>query len=354
MLLDLPPELLLKIFQKACLDAGQTGRSLSAVSHSIRDISAEYRYQSLVVEVTRCRTTRLLLRTLLATPDRLRRIRHLYVNRSMLFSVAFDPWFGIDLPARFKKERETGRDIHEILRLAAPHLQTLTLLFNIGARDLVGRGELHLEDIQMPMLRELTLDCPVEHFRRVPHAFAPSLKRLCIPSRLLTQEFGRAAAVQFPHLTVLLIHPLKYLSTEQWRTLRTLMYTMRLHSTLYTHGPDVSDLPVMASRPRRYIIVQPQYAAPRRKGGAVDDRQATLADLLKNCSARAQRFIELPMQLHDPDDVQPSPFATAWKQNWLDSVQGKLGIWAYRKVSAKPPVREFSGCVLVGGSLLFS
>ena len=58
MLLDLPPEILLRVFQLACLDSGRTGRALSAVSRDIRAISGEYRYQSLAVEVTRSRTTR--------------------------------------------------------------------------------------------------------------------------------------------------------------------------------------------------------------------------------------------------------------------------------------------------------
>ena len=335
MLLDLPPELLLRIFQIACLDDGRTGRSLSAFSRAVRDISAEYRYQSLAVEITRCRTTRFLLRTLQATLERLRRVRYLYVNRAMLFSVAFDPWFGIDLPARHKKEKETGRDIHELLRLVAPHLQTLTLIFHVGVKENPERGELHLEDLQMPALQELTLDCPPAHFSRLPHSFAPALRRLCIPSKLLLQEFGRGVANQFPHLATLLILPLKYLSTEQWRTLRILMYTMRLHSTLYTHGPDVSELPVMASHPRRYIIVRPYYSIPKRKGGGVDSRQATLTELLRNCSARARRFVELPMQYEDPDNVQPAPFADVWKENWLASVRGSVGIWYYRKVSPK-------------------
>ena len=341
-LLDLPAEILLRVFQVACLDDGRTGRALSAVSRRIREISAEYRYQSLAVDVLRCRTTRLLLKTLPATPASLRKVRHLYINRGQLFSPQWDPWFGIDLPTRYKKEKETGRDLREIIRLAAPHPQTFMLIFHVGIKDSLEKGDLKLEDVQMPHLRELTIDCPSEQLCRLPPTFAPSLRRLCIPSRLLIPEFGHSLATTFPHLSHLLISPLRYLSSDQWRTLRILMYTMRLHSNHYTHGPDVSQLAVMSSRSRRYISVQPYLSSTAK--AAEDPRQITLMDCLKNCTARAHRFVVLTKHYEEGDDTiaTGNAIAEAWKANWLESVQGKRGLWAYRNVSARSSVRSSS------------
>ena len=337
MLTSLPPEVLLKIFHDACLDDGTTGRSLSSVSRSIRRISAEYRYQSLAVDVLRGRTTRLLLSTLTATPEHLRRIRYLYINRAQHFTNStFDPWFGIDVPAvRYKKEKETGRDLREILRLAAPHVETLTLLFQVGAKESLEKGDLHLEDLHMPRLRELTVDCPAYLLKRVTADFAPVLKRLCIPSRLLTREFGEAFPTRFPHLTRLLILPLRYLTTEQWRTLRVLMFTMGLHSGQYVHGPDVTRLAVMSSTSRRYIIVQP-YLSTRDLRRTANDRHATLTDCLKNCAMRSHRFVVLSTKFEDETAAAAASHAGEWKVNWLESVQGGVGVWDYRNVPRKP------------------
>ncbi|KAF7793236.1 hypothetical protein EIP86_004346 [Pleurotus ostreatoroseus] len=331
MLSMLPTEILLRIFELACLDDGRTGRSLSAVSRAIRAIAAEHRYQSLALEITRIRQTKLLLQTLNSTPEHLRRIRHLYINRSQLHTALSDPWFGVDIPTRYKKEKETGRDVREILRLAAPTLQTLTLIFYVGVKQSLEKGDLHLEDLHMPLLRELTIDCPSAQFRRLSSGFAPSLLRLCLPSKLLIEHFGRTAAETFPKLTHLMLIPATYLTSEQWRCLRSLMYTMRLHSSTYSHGPDVSQLAVMPSRPRRYITVLPYHSAQNAKGG-IDNRQNTLSECLKNCSARSLRFIVLPSKYEQRNRSPEVVHAEEWKQNWLDSVEGKLGIWHYRKI----------------------
>ncbi|KAJ3542279.1 hypothetical protein NM688_g5985 [Phlebia brevispora] len=308
MLSNLPTEILLKIFRFACLDDGRAGRSLSAVSRSIRTISAEFRYQSLALEITRARTTKLLLQTLNATPEHLRRIRHLYIDRSRIHAVLTDPWFGVDMPTRYKKEKETGRDLRELLRLAAPHLQTLTLIFLAGVKQSLEKGDLHLEELQMPMLQELTIDCPMRLFRRISPSFAPSLVRLCIPSRLLIEQFGRSAATTFPRLTQLLILPMKYMTAEQWRCLRSLMYTMRLHSSIYAHGPDVTQLDVLSHRPRRYITVQPYYAANNAKGG-IDSRQHTLAECLKKLFGAVSTFYRAPLRVRTAGRGQGTSFS---------------------------------------------
>lgn len=183
----------------------------------------------------------------------------------------------------------------------------------------------------MPLLRELTIDCPSAQFRRLPAGFAPSLVRLCLPSRLLIEHLGRTVANTFPRLVHLLLLPAMYLTSEQWRCLRSLMYTMRLHSSTYSHGPDVSQLAIMSSRPRRFITVLPYYSAQNAKGG-IDNRQNTLSECLKNCSARSLRFIVLPSRYEERSRAAEVAHAEVWKENWLDSIDGKLGIWHYRKI----------------------
>ncbi|KIM83117.1 hypothetical protein PILCRDRAFT_70053, partial [Piloderma croceum F 1598] len=48
-----PLEICFQIFAFACTDGGYTGRSLSAVSRYIRDISSSYKFQSVALHHTR-------------------------------------------------------------------------------------------------------------------------------------------------------------------------------------------------------------------------------------------------------------------------------------------------------------
>ena len=73
----LPPEIWEQISSFACIDSGQTGRSLSLVSRYIRDVSKLSQYQS--VSLTRSKHILKFRQTLFHAPLKARRIKYLYV-----------------------------------------------------------------------------------------------------------------------------------------------------------------------------------------------------------------------------------------------------------------------------------
>ncbi|PSS31069.1 hypothetical protein PHLCEN_2v2401 [Hermanssonia centrifuga] len=323
MLMNTPPELWMRICEYACVDDGQTGRSLSAASSFLRSVSAEYRYRSLAMEACRSRTTRRLLQTLKATPERDRRIHHLYINRPRT-STVWHPWFDVEIPnpgARYKREKETGKDLCELLQMVAPHIRTLTIIFDVTIMDSLKKGGLHLELLHMPNLEELTIDGPGQTLP-ISTRFAPSLKRLRLPSYLLEPVFAESAAENFPLLTHLFISPLPTLTSQQWKTIGLLAYAMRLHNSAYVRGPDVSALSIMSPSPRRFLTVEPCF--PKNRAG--DARYQRTLELLRGFSDRVPRFILLPVQYEDEADNGILRRSLILKAQWLDRLRGRQDI----------------------------
>lgn len=73
-----PPEILQHIFSFACRDSGHTGRVLSLVSKSIREVSAPVKLQSIAIHGTR--EISAFAGVLTRTPPPFRRVRYLYIG----------------------------------------------------------------------------------------------------------------------------------------------------------------------------------------------------------------------------------------------------------------------------------
>ncbi|KAF7308980.1 hypothetical protein MKEN_01098700 [Mycena kentingensis (nom. inval.)] len=126
MLDRLPPELCQAIFRFACTDAGTTGRALSLVSTSVRELSSPYKLQSIAI-VGRAQILGFAA-LLERTPDRLRRTRFLYIDgpgsaeeQLEIQTQAFGAWHAardsldclLDRRARGERIR---KDVHEVAR----------------------------------------------------------------------------------------------------------------------------------------------------------------------------------------------------------------------------------------------
>ncbi|KZP14797.1 hypothetical protein FIBSPDRAFT_796367 [Athelia psychrophila] len=109
-----PSEIWTKIFSHACTDSGATGRRLSLVSKSIRELSAPVKLQSMSIHGLRHVTS--FHKLLLQTPPHLRRIRYLFISTIPL------PPARRGLPRFFPSSRtseagaEMGRDEWEQMR----------------------------------------------------------------------------------------------------------------------------------------------------------------------------------------------------------------------------------------------
>ncbi|KAI0773125.1 hypothetical protein BD413DRAFT_433106, partial [Trametes elegans] len=74
----LPFELHAQIFEFACTDDGSTAHALSLVSRYVRDVSAPYRFQSLVIMGSK--QMEKLASRFDVTPPHLRRVRHVFLS----------------------------------------------------------------------------------------------------------------------------------------------------------------------------------------------------------------------------------------------------------------------------------
>ncbi|KAM5534454.1 hypothetical protein V8D89_011921 [Ganoderma adspersum] len=117
-----PVSVLERIFMFACMDSGFTGASLSCVSKSVRHLSSTTRFHSVAL----CSGSAAQIKAFLALFTTQRRfavhkptVTHLYV---------YSP-FSKDLPgapdALAKEEARFMRHISSLMRLVAPHLETL-------------------------------------------------------------------------------------------------------------------------------------------------------------------------------------------------------------------------------------
>ncbi|KAI0710743.1 hypothetical protein C8Q76DRAFT_738611 [Earliella scabrosa] len=147
----LPLELHAQIFAYACTDDGSTARALSLVSRYVRDVTAPFLYQSLVISGLDQMSE--LVARLDAAPPHLRRIRHLFLSdwthpEVQKRTVGCSP---VDME-RYDAERALAI---RIIDYAAPTLETLALVASCPytAPPLVG----HLFSTPLPRLAELSI-----------------------------------------------------------------------------------------------------------------------------------------------------------------------------------------------------
>ncbi|KAJ7666374.1 hypothetical protein B0H17DRAFT_1090017 [Mycena rosella] len=178
---ELPSELQLKVCSMACLDHGETGSSLSAVSKHVRQLSAKYRYQSIAVSGSI--EIQHLLDTLCAVPAHLRRIRFLFLNGYPLGHDKRDQVIGRRrLPHGGTSEQmalDLDRNMSQILLFSSPTVEIISLA---RFEDVPG-----LLDHEFPALVHLTVKGP----RTLPSSssFAPALHTLHIAAASLPHEF---------------------------------------------------------------------------------------------------------------------------------------------------------------------
>ncbi|KAJ7290702.1 hypothetical protein C8J57DRAFT_1611893, partial [Mycena rebaudengoi] len=176
---NVPPEIHMKIYRYACTDDGSTGSSLSSVSKRVREISAEYRYQSIAV----CGPAALtgILQALRDVPERLRRIQYLFIydysslsprRPEIEMSMFQMRWLRV-FDENMLKEM-VGKNIVELLSLAQPTVEVLSLV-SFAAH--VEKGSvIPLLQGTFPHLYDLTVRGP--HELPLNPSFAPVLRRL--------------------------------------------------------------------------------------------------------------------------------------------------------------------------------
>ncbi|KIK59301.1 hypothetical protein GYMLUDRAFT_44667 [Collybiopsis luxurians FD-317 M1] len=193
-----PPEICHLIFCFACTDGGYTGRSLSAVSKSIRSISRPTMLQSMsiigynqlvaflnILEQEQAQTQQ----QHSDEPDRpsLRHVKYLFISAHAR-NTAVDPKA---LTPEFSRKARAYEAFERILRIIAPTIRVLHVFF-IFYRTFL------LLPLSLPVLQELSLHGPINcpSVNGEPSIF-PALRHLHIsspfPPRYLTGKLARIA-----------------------------------------------------------------------------------------------------------------------------------------------------------------
>ena len=305
-----PTEIWLKIFALACVGTGKTGCSLSAVSHRIRDMSAEYRYQS--VAASSMDRIHVLRRRLATLPEPLRRIRHMYLDCSG--TTFLGSGLGQGLRVNESTSAALIADIHAILALVAPTLCTLSLAIFLPTRltDAVFARQ------HFPRLTELTARGTTAIPYEDPN-FAPKLERLHTCAILIPptgpRNLAHCVASTFPRLTHLRLSDMARYDLHQM---------LLISNLLRAFGMDIpfSNAPRMPSGVR-YLYVQlgPADAASTAR------QVGPGADVLRAYHGSYRAFVPLPRSSRR----NIFQVADTTKAEWLDRMDGGAGCWAVPK-----------------------
>ena len=135
-----PIEIFDSIFSMACTDGGATGRSLSAVSKRICEVSKGFKYQNLVVQHHQLRSLAVVLHSL---PLNARRVIRLVIHSSKPRTPLEDRFFDTD------KNRVLALVAHSlcILEVIANRVQFLLPITLPSLRDLTLRGAVATEKL---------------------------------------------------------------------------------------------------------------------------------------------------------------------------------------------------------------
>jgi len=309
-MVEFPIELWLKICALACSDDGRTGCALSAVSHHIRAVSREYRYQSIAVAGYNQ------IRGLVATlsdrdPSHRSPVKHLCIHT-----------YNRDGPLR------VGRMLRDLLGAVASSVRTLTIVA-ITSR---GPGETEpvtfkLTDYDFPQLEELSL-------RGVPtltssKTLAPLLGRLDACPSAFANSFIKDLAINHPRLThVRVTGAVSFVIGGQLWTLVQLMGAMGLRP-----GPSPRDRKlilkslsaVMPWPPSRYLAVEPGPGGSSYSLLQMNGTYRLALEMLQDICNHTPHFAVLP---EDTDDSEEHVAGLA-KERWLDRVGGGNGPWTF-------------------------
>ncbi|KAJ6565809.1 hypothetical protein DFH09DRAFT_1363610 [Mycena vulgaris] len=221
---ELPPEIQLKIYSLACRDDGTTGASLSAVSNFVRQISAEYRYQSIAVsgsiQIQR------LVDTLRSLPAQLRRIRFLFIHGYPVLLEQRDrvtrrllPRAGLATRTspgdarpdagfewRHRMAQDLGVNMMQLVLFATPTVEILSVLC-------FDRLDLHASlQGHFPALVDLSLRGVVGLLSGL--VFAPALRRLDIHAAAVPLDFASIVARDHPLLTCVRISDFRNIDSD--------------------------------------------------------------------------------------------------------------------------------------------
>lgn len=319
--MSLPTEVWLKIFALACTDTGKTGRSLSEVSRYIRDVSAEYRYQS--VAACTAREVYELRDRLLGLPVRLRRVRHLHLNRTQRSRWDVDltqlskSEMARRLPQLLDDQYGLSTDnialdhrVQDILTWVAPTLETLSLVNFLPGSECSSV----LTRIQYPHLTELT----VRGFVDIPLSprFAPNLERLNGSYEAITRELSHVLANIFPRLSHLRLSDTVTFDLSQMRIILELIVALGMYASSIPQHHSIARLPPNA---RRYLYIQPAISTYRQ---TVTNHQ--YLHWARSLAAEYPYIVVLPTRTGFDKAIEREREL----QDWLARIQREPGYWA--------------------------
>ncbi|KAJ7159014.1 hypothetical protein C8R43DRAFT_1064311 [Mycena crocata] len=353
---DLPTELHLKIYRIACRDDGTTGTSLSSVSRRIRELSAEHRYQSVAL----CGPMQIqqFVECIRNVPPAMRRIRFLFMydygslsgrpngvtttplpsrSHRRPVNASFQDMDDLrsemaDLVLRFMRvsmwdeasdddpelskravQRDSvahlGRNMVELLSLASPTLELLSLISFDTRTDSDGESPLQLLHGAFPALTHLTVRGPHE-LPRSPE-FAPGLCTLHVTETNLSVPFVTGLPQNHPNLLRLRFSRVPDLG-QHLGSIFCVLHVMRIFTSqnFFKKIPAPKQMPPAAGPSAvRALILEPANI-PRR---LPDRRQELLVQTLTLLNARSARFRFLP-NYHRTMTAEAHLALRDWKQ----------------------------------------
>ncbi|KAI0345433.1 hypothetical protein BDW22DRAFT_1354373 [Trametopsis cervina] len=295
---DLPTELWLQILSSACLDDGSTARALSVVSHQIRAISHQFRYQSIAVIGSRQAQH---LVDALQHPD------HLGCRVEALFVEADD-----------------SNLIAQLCSIVAPTVEILTIVATAPPPSILDLPNTSPLDFDCPRLRELT----VRGFSMLPRSstFAPILERLEITYSIacLNTPFFESSAFNHPNLLYTLLH--YHLNRQAIGAFSSMLQIIGVVGLSVYNRQNKS-----ASSPQRGVAIEFVPTAVQPKDG-IETREMHRAQwMLQNRLKSNSHFVLLPERARSDGIAH---------ERWLDRVQGKRGVWAFIEAKIKENIRQ--------------
>ncbi|KAI0345432.1 hypothetical protein BDW22DRAFT_1354371 [Trametopsis cervina] len=289
---DLPTELWLKIIRSACLDDGSTARALSAVSHRIRVISHEFRYQSIAVTGTS-------------------QVQHL------VDALQHPDHLGCRVEALFVDTDDISL-ITQLCSIVAPTVEILTIVAAVRRPDPSTTSPI---DLYFPRLRELT----VRGFIMLPQSntFAPALERLeILYSIASTSNFFDFSAVNHPNLLFTILHSdLNCTDVEAFSSMLRLLSAVGLRVFDRQNKLSLS--------PQRSVALE--FGSRAAQTQQVAENRKVHQWMLQQRFKRRSHFVLLPEMASGKGIA---------RERWLDRVQGKDGIWALIEAKIQDNIRQ--------------
>ncbi|KAI0630818.1 hypothetical protein C8Q77DRAFT_1160334 [Trametes polyzona] len=323
----LPPELLDLVLSEACTDDGYTGRSLGLVSKAIR--AASFRHALSSVALYGPYQVSAFAQLLEERSSDGSRVRNLYLTDRRRVWMEYAPGQSKDQWIKERTEEEfsprdpqrhySSKDIIAVLILAAPRLQSLTMLLFDYDDDVLS--------LVFPVLEELTLHSSTLYPWVTPYAYhCAALRRLhIIQDDSLAMTVVQKIAALAPQLTHLRISRLNTATGN----LLTGLENMLVDEPKKPVSPPVPTLPRSLVR----VIVQLSQQALYDTAGTLQLFTSPKAHMLRNLALEDQRrrITMIRPVLWDAtafegydNDVE---YYTTIKSNWLSRNSGVMKMW---------------------------